>query len=196
MNIKIFSDFACPYCYIGFCIIERLKKEEPDIEFQWVPYILKENTPLEGRDLLERISEEDLDLAYERIEGLGAEYELNYNNKSKRFNTNNLHKAALYAGTRDRYYEFSKEAFKRVFEYGDNVGDPLVVNQIAVKSGLSIDEMNDYMAREEVDIYLYNEAKSLAEKYKIDSVPTFIVDDFKKVYILKDYESFKKDLLD
>ena len=40
------------------------------------------------------------------------------------------------------------------------------------------------------------EAKYLASVYEIDSVPTFIVNDKKKVALLKDYEKFKKDLLE
>lgn len=196
MNIKIFSDFACPFCYIGLAIVKRLKEEEANIEFQWIPYILRQNAPLEGRDLLNRISKEDLDKSYKRIEGLGLEYNLIYNNKRKGFNTNKLHKAALYAEKEGKYYEFAERAFKAIFEYGKNVAKKSVINDLALKSGLNIDEMNNYIKREEVHDYLFNRAKNLAEKYEIDSVPTFIVDDSKKVYILKDYENFKRDLLD
>ena len=36
-------------------------------------------------------------MSYRRIERLGAEYGLIYNNKTRKFNTHKLHRAALYA---------------------------------------------------------------------------------------------------
>ena len=39
-------------------------------------------------------------------------------------------------------------------------------------------------------------SKQVARDYEINSVPTFIVDDVKKVTGLKDYESFKADLME
>ena len=41
-----------------------------------------------------------------------------------------------------------------------------------------------------------DEAKILSEKYQIESVPTFIVNDEREVTTLKDYERFKKDLIE
>ena len=35
-----------------------------------------------------------------------------------------------------KYYEFAKEAFKAIFEYGKNVADPVVINEIGLKGRL------------------------------------------------------------
>ena len=43
---------------------------------------------------------------------------------------------------------------------------------------------------------IFEESKKLESVFEIDSVPTFIVNDNKKVTLLKDYEKFKKDLLE
>ena len=40
------------------------------------------------------------------------------------------------------------------------------------------------------------EGRNLISIYEVESVPTFIVNDKKKVELLKDYEKFKKDLLE
>ena len=58
MNIKIFSDFACPFCYIGFSIAERLKEEHPEIVIEWLPYELDPDLPIEGDDLSNHIPQE------------------------------------------------------------------------------------------------------------------------------------------
>lgn len=194
INIKVFSDFACPFCYIGFSIADRLRKENKDVNFMYFPYVLYPEVPIGGGDLTDSIPQEQIDMSYRRIERLGKEYGLIYNNRTKRFNTTRLHKAALYAETVGKFFEFSKEAFRYIFEFGKNVGDPLIINEIGLYVGLDIIEMNDRIDKGEFDA-LIDEAKRLSEDYNIESVPTFIVNEEKHVTLLKDYEKFKKDLL-
>lgn len=194
MNIKVFSDFACPFCYIGFSIADRLRKEYPDLDIQWYPYILDPHVPLEGSNLEEYVPKEQIQMSYKRIERLGSEYNLVYNNKTNKYNTILLHKASLYAKKEDKYYEFAKESFKYIFEYGKNVALHEVVNEIGFKVGLNMVEMNNC-----VDSNIFQEeiekSNNLVTTYEIDSVPTFIVNDTNKITRLKEYEKFKKDLL-
>ncbi|MBU5311392.1 DsbA family protein [Tissierella carlieri] len=194
-NIKVFSDFACPFCYIGFSIANKLIQEIPNINIEWLPYELDPDLSLEGVYLTNHIPQEQIDMSYRRIERLGSEYGLIYNSKIKKFNTHRLHKAALYAHEEGKYYEFAKEAFKTIFEYGKNVGEPIIINEIGLVAGLNIVEMNNCIDNGSFDEKM-KEAKYLASVYEIDSVPTFIVNDKKKVTLLKDYEKFKKDLLE
>ena len=193
-SIKIFSDFACPFCYIGFSIADKLRKENPDINIEWIPYELDQDLPLEGSNLSDSISQQQIDMGYRRIERLGSEYNLIYNNKIRKFNTTRLHKAALYANTVGKYYEFAKEAFKAIFEDGKNVGAPLVINEIGLAVNLNMDEMNKSIDNGDFDKQV-EEARTLISVYNIDSVPTFIVNEGKQVTLLKDYEKFKKDLI-
>lgn len=194
-NIKIFSDFTCPFCYIGFSIANKLRLEEPDIDIQWIPFELNSEASLEGTDLSEQYPIEHLEMGYRRIERLGSEYGLKYNNKTKSFNTTRLHKAALYANAVGKYYEFAEEAFKTIFEYGKNVGDPAVVNDIGFAVQLNVAEMNQYIDEGEFD-ELMEEGRNLSSMFEIESVPTFVINDKKKVTTLKDYNRFKKDLLE
>ncbi len=192
-TIKTFMDFTCPFCYIGFAILDRLKDEERDWEYIWYPYQLDRDTPLEGKDNLERFSQEDLDKNFERITGLGAEYNLVYNNKNMSFNTSRVHRAALFARDADKFYDFAREVFQAVFEEGKNIGQKEVINDIGLKVGLNIVEMNRCIDaggyEEEME-----EARRLASVYEVESVPTFVVDDKRNVTTLKEYREFKKDL--
>lgn len=193
-NIKVFSDFACPFCYIGFSIADRLRNENKDVNIQYFPYELNPDMTIKGGDLTDSIPQEQIDMSFRRIERLGKEYGLVYNNKTKKFNTSRLHKAALYADTMGKFYEFSKEAFRYVFEFGKNVGDPFMINDIGLYVGLDIIEMNEKIDKGEFDSQI-EDARKLSVDYNIESVPTFIVDDERYVTVLKDYERFKKDLL-
>lgn len=193
-NIKVFSDYACPFCYIGFSIIDRLKKENPDVAIEWMPFELAPDGPLEGREITKNIPPEQLEMGYRRILRLGSEYDLVYNNRTTSFNTHRLHKASLYANTVDKFYEFSKEAFKTIFEYGKNVADHSVIDEIALSAGLDINEMNKQIDEGSFDEEM-EMAKSLIPIHNIDSVPSFVINDDKKVTTLKDYKRITKDIL-
>lgn len=195
-NIRIFSDFACPFCYIGFSIANKLRKENPNVNIEYYPYELNPNMSIQGENLKDKIPEEHLNKAYKRIRRLGREYGLIYNDNPKSYNTHKLHKASLYARDEGKFYEFAEEAFKAIFERGENIAKDVVINDIGIKAGLNIVEMNKCLNMEKYEEEM-QEASNLARSfYEIDSVPSFIVDERKLVTNLKPYEKFKKDLLE
>ena len=193
-EIIIFSDFACPFSYIGFSIMNRLRIDRQDIEFYFLPYVLNPELSLEGGDLGDDLDEETINQGFERVELLGSEYKLNYNNKRKIFNTNRLHLASQYAQEMGKFFSFAEIAFKYIFEYGYNVADIKTINKIGFKIGLDINEMNEKIDSGEYDD-TFEISKLMSETYKVDSVPTFIVDKEKKSTELKSYEIFIQDLL-
>ncbi|MCR3956585.1 MAG: DsbA family protein [Gudongella sp.] len=194
-RIKVFSDFACPFCYIGFSIADRLIKENSEVEFLWYPYELDSQVAEEGASLEDGIPKEQIDMAYRRIERLGSEYGLIYSNKTTKFNTGLLHRAALYAQEVGSFYPFAKEAFKAIFEEGKNVALKEVVNQIGIDAGLNIHEMIEAIEAGEFEDMMEN-SRELAAAHEIESVPTFIREDGVKVTLLKGYEKFNKNLLE
>ena len=194
-RFMVFSDFACPFCYIGFSIAKRIIEENPEIIFDFYPYELDREVPEEGTSLENSIPRERIEMSYRRIERLGSEYGLVYKNKMHKFNTGLLHRAALYANEAGRFYEFSSEAFKAIFSEGNNVALKEIVNDIGLKAGLNIQEMMTAIEDGSFEEAM-EEARELSSAYAIESVPTFIREDGKKVTLLKDYEKFKKDLID
>lgn len=194
-NFKVFSDFACPFCYIGFTIARKMVNENPDIQIEFFPYELDMDVPERGSSLETSIPREQIEMSYRRIERLGSEYGLVYSNKTDKFNTGLLHRASLYAKEVGKFYEFASEAFFAIFTEGRNVALKEVINDIGLKAGLNIQEM--MMAVEDGSFEeAMDEARELAVAYEIESVPTFIRDDGKRVTLLKDYEKFKRDLLE
>lgn len=193
-KIKVFSDFACPFCYIGFSIADKLKHENPEVEFQWFPFELEPDAPPEGYDFSNDIPIEQIEMSYKRIQRLGSEYGLIYNNKTKKSNTHRLHKASLYANLEGKFYEFAKEAFKAIFTDGKNVDQQDVINEIGLAAGINIVEMNRCIDKGNFDEQM-EEAKNLVPIVNIESVPTFILEDGTQVTTLKNYAKFKKDLI-
>lgn len=192
-TIKTFMDFTCPFCYIGFSILNRLRNEEPYIDYIWYPYQLNQNTPMEGAYITDQVPKEDLDKSYERIQSLGNEYNLIYNNRNMSYNTERIHKAALFARDAGKFYEFTEKVFQTVFEKEKNISDKLVINDIGLEVGINIAEMNSCIDSGGYDEEM-QEAKRLAAIFQVESVPTFVVNDKKNVTELKEYSAFKKDL--
>ena len=189
-NIKTFMDFTWPFSYVGFSILDRIRKERPDVEYVWYPYQLDEDIPEEGKDIFGMFEK-----GYERFSGLGKEYDLVFYDSKKVFNTERAHKAALFARDNDKFYEFAKEVFKTVWEKGENIGNMETLNNIGLEVGINIAEMNRCISSGAYDEEMY-EAKRMASVFEIESVPTFVVDDKKNVTNLKPYEEFVKDLED
>lgn len=193
-NIKVFFDFACPFSYIGFAIGDRLRKEKPSIHFQWYPYELNPETPKEGMDLTKKVEKKKAEEGYQRIERLGQEYGLIYNNTTTVYNTNRVHKAALYARDQEKFYSFAEKAFQVNFQEGKNFGKKEIINAIGEEVGLDIEDMNKAIDSGKYDKEM-EKAKELQDKYHVNSVPTFIVNEDRNVTYLKEYQKFKEDLL-
>lgn len=192
-NVKTFMDFTCPFSYIGFSILQKLKSEEKGLEYTWYPYELNEDTPLEGKDISDKFSGDGLDEGFKRITDLGDEYGLEYKNNNMAYNTGRAHRAALFARDSGKLDEFAGRVFKAIFEEGRNVAEKEVLNDIGLKVGLNIVEMNRCIDDGGYDEEM-EEAKKMASVYEVESVPTFIVDEERKVTDLKPYAEFKKDL--
>lgn len=194
-EIQVFLDYACPFCYIGFSAMEKLIKEKDNINIIFIPYEIGPDTSIDGEDLRDTVDSKFVDESYIRIEKLASEYGLKYNNKYKKFNTNKLHKASLYAMEEGLYLEFSKLAFETIFTFGHNVSNEEVINNIASSIGLNINLMNEKINSSDYEIKI-KDGRNLADRYLVDSVPTFIIDNKNKVTKLKSYDELIADILE
>jgi len=49
-KLTIFSDYICPWCYVGQGVVEKLKAEY-QVDLEWRPFYLYFDTPLEGMEI-------------------------------------------------------------------------------------------------------------------------------------------------
>ncbi|MDI9476143.1 MAG: DsbA family protein [Natronincolaceae bacterium] len=197
LNIKIFSDFACPFCYIAFSMLEKLKSEGVKFDAEWYAYEIRPEAPLEGEESTLKFFKEEaqkMDKIFEMITKFSEPYGIKFSRKYISFSTNRAHLAGEYAKTQGKYSEFSKEIFKAYFESFENIADKEVINKIATKIGLNIDEMNEQVDSGKFDNILL-EAMDAAEQYEVENVPTFVINETHKMTGIRDYEQFKNNLL-
>lgn len=197
LNVKVFSDFACPFCYIALKLFEKLRKDGLEFEEEWYTFEMRPEMPLEGDDFSLKATEEQMEKnkkLYDMLDLLGKPYGLDYSNKYMRFNTYRAHLAGEYAKTQDKYGEFSNQAFKAYFEESKNLGDKEVLNEVAARAGLDVDEMNKQIDEGKFDSMLAK-SKQLIDRHGIEGAPTFIINDDHKMTGIRGYDQFKNALL-
>jgi predicted DsbA family dithiol-disulfide isomerase len=75
IRIRMFSDYICPFCYLGKAIIDKLKGRF-DIELEHVGIEIHPETPRCGVDLKEYIFETNE--MYQHLRSRDKEYGLNF----------------------------------------------------------------------------------------------------------------------
>jgi len=171
IKIKMYSDYICPFCYLGEAIIEKLKSRF-DIEMEHIGIEIHPETPEEGVDLRGMIS--GAEEMYENLRCRGKQYGLNFCDIRLLSNSRKALIVGEYARTVGKNAEFTHEVFKTYFERCLDIGKEAVISEIAQKVGLSEKEVENCL---KPPLYQKAFADNCAEarKHDISGVPTFIV---------------------
>lgn len=171
-SIIVFSDFVCPWCYIGHMELERLKREYP-VDVHWAPFLLDPSVPPEGRPQQPRNQPGD---PLTPIEVRGQSLGINYTRgRTYRPNSHLALEAAMYASELDiDDTPFQRALYRAHFETLENIGDIDTLVRIGSESGLDGDALRSALEsgqyREAVD-----EAIGWAQGIGVTAVPTFVV---------------------
>lgn len=142
IKVEIWSDIACPYCYIGKRKFEKALEQFPhanDVEVIWHSYELNPDLPKEIH------SESGKSAHYnsssnKRMEALAAEVGLEYNlDKLVYANTSDALRLVKLAKEKGLATEAEEVLFKAYFTDGKNVSD----RQVLIEAGTSIGLLKD-----------------------------------------------------
>ncbi len=140
IEIKMYSDYICPFCYLGEAIIEKLKNRF-DIEIEHIGIEIHPETPEEGVDLTRRIY--GIEEMYENLRCRGKQYGLNFCDAKLLSNSRKALIVGEYARKVGRNQEFTHEVFKAYFERCLDIGKEVVLFEIGEKIGLNRKEIED-----------------------------------------------------
>jgi predicted DsbA family dithiol-disulfide isomerase len=186
MIIDIWSDYACPFCYIGKRKLEKALEEfkgKEDIEIIWRSFQLdptaKDSTDIDMVSGLAKKYNMSIEKAQEMIDqmnNMAKEVGLNYNFKDMiETNTMKAHRLAIYAKEFDLMGEMNERLLKAHFIDGINIGDIEVLGNLAEEVGLNkedvINMLNSDKFIKEVEMDRYE-----AQQLEINSVPFFVFD--------------------
>jgi len=186
IKIKMYSDYICPFCYLGEAIIEKLKNRF-DIEMEHIGIEIHPETPDEGVDLRGRIS--GIEELYENLRSRGKEYSLNFCDAKLLSNSRKALIVGEYARKVGKNAEFTHEVFKAYFERCLDIGKEAVILEIAQKVGLAKKEVEDCLKNKLCQNSFANNCVE-ARKLDISGVPTFMVNGKYRITGVQSEETF------
>lgn len=133
LRVSVFSDYICPFCYIGSRRLLRLR-DDYALQVNWCGLEIHPDTPVEGMPVAE--------LGYPRhqweqmMAGLAHMAREEGLQLAERDFTTNSHRALLLAEATkheapDSFYRLHETLFQAFFGEGRNIGDEAVLRDIA-----------------------------------------------------------------
>ncbi|WP_216829621.1 DsbA family oxidoreductase [Alkalihalobacterium elongatum] len=187
MKIEIWSDYVCPFCYIGKRRLESALEKFPQRDTVEVKFKSFELDPHASRDTDESMYEilskkygMSLDEAKKMTESVVEQAKtvgLDFNfDKMIRTNTLDAHRLAKFAEEKGKDKEIAEHLLKAYFTDAKHIGDHSTLTEIAVNAGLEQKDVQDVLNgnayEEKVRI---DEAK--AKNIGVQGVPFFVIND-------------------
>src|SRR6478752_6592472 len=187
MKVEIWSDIACPWCYIGKRRFEKALAAFPhrdEVEVQWRSYQLDPTLPdhHDGTELDYLVDRKGMSRAqvsqmFDQVTAIAADEGLRYDFGSvvvaNSFAGHELLHLAKARGVGDEVKEALLSAH---FEHGEDIGDREVLVRIGVQSGLDADEIaRDLATHTWRDAVLAD--ITAANSLGIRGVPFFVLDE-------------------
>jgi predicted DsbA family dithiol-disulfide isomerase len=179
LHVVMFSDFVCPFCYIGFETARRLKPEF-DLELEWKGFQIHPEWPAEGMAASEfrrGMDPETRRMMWSRIESLGETVGLEMKAPTILANSRLALEAAEFAGELGSAEAFEERVYRAYFTENLNIGNQEILGEIASDVGLDRHELEHALASNRYSARLKDSAL-LAQQRSVDGVPTFFVGEY------------------
>ena len=157
MQIDIYSDIVCPWCYVGKRRLERaLTAVGGDIHVTWRPFQLNPTMPLDGMDRSAYLkakfgSLEVFGRMEEQLLAAGADEQIPFAfEKIQRTpNTFAAHRLVWYAEQLGRQGSAVESLFQGYFTEGVDIGSMSVLGQLAGRAGLDVAAVESFLHSED-----------------------------------------------
>jgi predicted DsbA family dithiol-disulfide isomerase len=184
MDIAIFSDVICPWCFIGKRRLERALAEAGlagQVAVEWLPFELNPDMPPEGMARSEyrarKFGAERAAALDKQIGEVGAEEGIRFafDSMARTPNTRRAHMLIAHASQQGRGDALVEALFTAYFEEGSDIGDTDVLLGVAEKAGLDPEQAREALNDEELRGAVVTRER-MAGELGISGVPFFIVD--------------------
>ena len=206
MKITYWSDYACPYCYIGEVRLKKAIDELRlnDIELEMKAFQLDPTAAVHSvGDTQTRfahkygISYEEAGNRISEISNLGIAEGLDFKYATTLFtNTMDAHRLTKLAQSKGSEIadKITERLFKAYFTENKELADKAVLQQIGEECGLEQDEVKELLAGDKFKAEVISDEQE-AQAYGVHAVPFFIVAEKYAVPGAYDKDSFKQLLL-
>lgn len=186
VRIDVWSDIACPWCYVGKRRLEEAQRALPEdsLEIVWHAFELDPAAPREHDDspYVERLAKKyGATLTHAeamisrmtetaRLDGLEFNFE-----RIRSGNTFDAHRVVHLAGERGKQDAVSERMFRAYMTEGEPIGDPETLVRLASEAGLEQAEVRAMLAGDAL-VNEVREDEAMAHEMGIRGVPFFVID--------------------
>jgi len=178
LQITVYSDYICPFCYVGHHRLQRLR-DSYDLKINWCFLEIHPETSAKGEPI------DSLDYPSEQWQKMLANLERvadeeNIPLSKLSFITNSkdallLSEAAKHCG-REAFYDLHEKLFSAYFVDSKNIGDRHVLKEIAESCGIDEGTVDSAWTDNKYQQRLLDNFNS-ARQHQIQSVPSFVFGD-------------------
>ena len=185
MNVTIWSDFVCPFCYIGEAHLAKALAEldfGDQVEIEYKSFLLNpEATYVEGKNYLESLSDEKgmpIEQAKEMTQrvvdmaqsaGLTIDFE-----QAKNAPTQDAHRVFQYAKEQGKGTQFFARFYKAFFIEGENLGEADAIVRLAKEVGLEEGAVRSILASQDYQEAFHADIQQ-AQMIGVQGVPFFVL---------------------
>lgn len=173
LKITIYSDFVCPFCYVGRGMIEHFRKEF-DIEDTWVPHELHPETPPEGRDLGDLFDRFDIDQVTMTCNLRGKPYGLRFGELTRLASSRLALEGGEFARDHGSFEAYHERVFRAFFTEGRDIGDPAVLLEESAACGLDPKALAAALADHRYAARVAQGSEA-ARRAGVTAIPTFVI---------------------
>ena len=186
MKIEVWSDFVCPFCYVGKRRLEQALEQFPNrdqVEVEFKSFELDPNAkPYSGQSIHELLASKygtSVAQAKQMNENVGqqaTDVGLNYNfDEMKHTNTFDAHRLAKYAATVGKEKEMTEILLRSYFEEGKLISDHEVLAELAESVGIDRQAALNVLKDEKQYANDVRIDESIAQQIGVTGVPFFVI---------------------
>ena len=186
MKVEVWSDFSCPFCYIGKTVFEKVLdafEHKDNVEVIYKAYQLNPDAPFETNEdsytIFSKTKGVSLNQAKEmfmqtvqRAKQIGLTYD--YDNMQMT-NTFKAHRLAKWARKFGKESDISTKLFDAYFTKGLNIHDDAILLDIVKSLDLNTDAAKDVLTSNQFEDVVLEEINE-AQQIGVRGVPFFVLD--------------------
>ncbi|MDR2212285.1 MAG: DsbA family protein [Pseudomonadales bacterium] len=171
-ELELFTDFVCPWCYLGNAALSQLASEMP-IKITRTPFPLHPSTPPEGLLLSELLAGRDFSAIHQRLNAEMDKLELPYGERRYTYNSRLAQELALWADTQAEGRPLDALLYQAYFVHDRNIAKIEVLLPLVEQAGLDAAAAQQVLQTRSFSAQV-DAAWQRARSFGISGVPTFV----------------------
>lgn len=190
LKVTVYSDYICPFCFIGYHRVEKLK-EQYNLDVEWQPFELHPEIPKNGITVNQLLFPRGyIETVMANVKRLAEEDGITFKLSDKLPNSRLALMISEFARNEGKFDEFHRLVFENYWKKGKDIGSIDLLLDLAESIGLNRNKILDYIKSDE-PLKRVKESTDELGRCGINGVPTFLIGD-KFIIGAQPYEVFEK----